>query len=63
VLKSKVKAKKIKQCFGDETSLRLQVERAEERTDAVGLSESVSLCPLTENLSHIEPEFILLTVH
>jgi hypothetical protein len=36
---------------------------AEQGPDAVGLLERVSLCTLTENLSYIEPEFILLTVH
>ena len=33
--------------FGDENSLRLQVEGAEEGPDAVGLLERVSQCPLT----------------
>jgi hypothetical protein len=52
-----------KNSFGNETFLRLQLEIAEGGPDAVGLVERVSLCPLTENLSYIEPEFILLIIH
>jgi hypothetical protein len=54
---------KKKRSFGDEISLRLQVEIVEEGPNAVDLLERISLCPLTENLSYIEPEFILLTIH
>jgi hypothetical protein len=52
-----------KKLFGDETSLRLQEQIAEEEPDAVSLLERVRLCHLTENLWCIEPEFILLTLH
>jgi len=54
---------KQKKSFGDENSLRLQLEIAEGWPGAVGLVERVNLCPLTENLSYIEPEFILLIIH
>ena len=54
---------KKKKKIGDDISLRLQAEIAEEGPDTVGPLDKVSLCPLTENLSYIEPECILLTIH